>query len=115
NGNTQRHSHTEISPFLSTRGSSMFATRSWRSWRALGIALALLAGVAWFVEAQSPSAVKREALKKQYNAGNYKDAYDGLAKLALDPADDKLDVGSDLELAIACLVSLGRVEEIDDF
>src|SRR5262249_30517205 len=86
-----------------------------RSWRGLGVALALLVGIVWFVEAQTPTAAKREALKKQYNAGNYKDAYDGLSKLARDPNDDKLDVGSDLELAIACLTNLGRVEEIDDF
>src|SRR5207248_5763187 len=40
---------------------------------------------------------------------------DLLRKLALDPNDDPMKVGSDLELAVTCLRNLGRVDEIDDF
>src|SRR5262249_20264199 len=52
---------------------------------------------------------------KTFQAGNYKDAYEGLRKLALDPKNDRLQVGGDLELAIRCLQQLGRTDEIDDF
>src|SRR5207253_1686576 len=60
-------------------------------------------------------AAKRDSLMKAYTAGNYKDAYDGLRKLALDPQDDPLKVGADLDTATACLLALGRSDEIDDF
>jgi uncharacterized protein YfaS (alpha-2-macroglobulin family) len=46
---------------------------------------------------------------------NYKDAYEGFRKLALDPADDPRQVGEDLQKATQCLQALNRVDEIDDF
>jgi uncharacterized protein YfaS (alpha-2-macroglobulin family) len=58
---------------------------------------------------------RREALLKAFHAGNYKDAYDGLRKLALDPKDDPSLVGQDLVTAVQCLRSLGRTDEVDDF
>ena len=71
--------------------------------------LALAAAVTWSFGAQkSPQQERREALTKAANAGNYKDAYDGLRKLALDPKDDPEKVGDDLVLAINCLRNLGR-------
>src|SRR5262245_5336921 len=57
----------------------------------------------------------REKFTKKAREGNYKDAYDGLRKLALDPKNDPKLVGSDLNLAINCLQNLGRVDEIDEF
>jgi uncharacterized protein YfaS (alpha-2-macroglobulin family) len=58
---------------------------------------------------------QRDALMKAFHAGNFKDAYDGLRKLALDANDDPARVGQDLTTAIACLQRLGRSDEIDDF
>jgi uncharacterized protein YfaS (alpha-2-macroglobulin family) len=58
---------------------------------------------------------RRESLQKAMAAGNFRDAYDGFRKLALDPADDSRTVGNDLTNAITCLQRLGRDDEIDDF
>ncbi len=52
---------------------------------------------------------------KTFQAGNFKDAYEGLRQLALDPADDPLKVGNDLTTAVQCLNQLGRTEEFDEF
>jgi uncharacterized protein YfaS (alpha-2-macroglobulin family) len=83
----------------------------------LGAALALLGAAVWLVaDDRLPSQQqRRETLQKTYNAGNYRDAYDGLRKLALDPSDDPMQVGKDLELAVTCLRHLGRTNEVDDF
>jgi uncharacterized protein YfaS (alpha-2-macroglobulin family) len=58
---------------------------------------------------------RRERLMKNYSDGNYKDAYDGLRTLALDPNNDPLKVGEDLNAAVDCLRQLGRTDEIDEF
>src|SRR5205807_10510337 len=42
-------------------------------------------------------------------------AYDGFRKLALDATDEPLQVGTDLDLGVASLVKLGRIDEADDF
>jgi uncharacterized protein YfaS (alpha-2-macroglobulin family) len=82
----------------------------------LGAALALAAGVACVFAAAPPSQQsQREALMRASQAGNYKDAYDGLRKLALDPADDPKQVSGDLTTAVQCLRQLGRTDEIDEF
>ncbi len=82
----------------------------------LAVALTCLVGVAWLWAADRPTLQpQRDNLTKAYHAGNYKDAYEGLRKLALDPQNDPLKVGSDLNLGISCLQQLGRVDEIDDF
>src|SRR5262249_46507772 len=57
----------------------------------------------------------RDKHTKSYRDGNYKDAYEGLRKLALDAKNDPKLVGGDLHLAITCLRNLGRVDEIDEF
>ena len=58
---------------------------------------------------------KREQAYKAYQQGNFKDAYEGYRKLALDPKDDPRLVGGDLSMATSCLQSLNRVDEIDEF
>src|SRR5262245_16985224 len=82
----------------------------------LGVALTLVVAVGWRLAAEAqPPQDRRAALTKTMKAGNFKDAYDGLRKLALDPQNDKAQVGSDLELALQCLQRLGRLDEVDDF
>jgi len=81
----------------------------------LGVILAI-GGAVWLFGADSPPEKEhRENLKKASQAGNYKEAYDGLRKLALDPKVDRKEVLDDLDMAITCLRHLGRIDEIDDF
>jgi len=58
---------------------------------------------------------QRDRMQKTMRDGNFKDAYEGFRRLALDPADDPLKVGEDLEMATQCLQRLNRVNEIDAF
>src|SRR5688572_10875306 len=58
---------------------------------------------------------RRDAAHKANRDGNYKDAYEHARRLALDEKADPLKVGTDLELGIACLRQLGRVDEVDAF
>jgi len=90
---------------------------------ALGVTLLVAVGVVYLVAAgraekgDPKPAVQadRPKLMKAYNDGNYKDAYDGLRQLALDPQCDPAKVSEDLNHGIACLQQLGRVDEIDEF
>src|SRR5437667_154723 len=82
----------------------------------LGVLLGFVVAGAWLGAAAPPSnQEQRDALMKTYQAGNWKDAYDGVRKLALDPNDDKTKVGDDLTTALTCLQRLGRSDEIDAF
>jgi uncharacterized protein YfaS (alpha-2-macroglobulin family) len=66
------------------------------------------------VAAPAPAApAKSGDAQALMSAGNWKDAYDVLAKRALDPADDPQRVPSDLTEAIRCLYRLGRQNEVD--
>jgi uncharacterized protein YfaS (alpha-2-macroglobulin family) len=80
----------------------------------LGVLVAV-AAAAWLFAGQPSQQEQRDKLHKTMQAGNWKDAYDGLRKLALDPKDDPAKVGDDLTQAITCLQNLGRMDEIDDF
>jgi hypothetical protein len=71
--------------------------------------------VATLVCAQKTPAPDRNAVRKTMQNGNWKDAYEGFANLAQDPADDPKLVGDDLTRAIQCLQNLGRSDEIDAF
>lgn len=55
----------------------------------------------------------RQHVRKLYDQGNFKDAYDGYRKLVLDPEDDPLRAGEDLSMAVQCLQQLSRVVELD--
>lgn len=81
----------------------------------LSVVTVLGAAGYWLLAADADPNQRRQTLVKTYNAGNYKDAYEGLRKLALDPKDDPLQVSHDLNLGITCLQQLGRVDEIDEF
>jgi len=82
----------------------------------LGTVLALTIAVVWNLTAEPTShQEQRDKMTKLFNAGNFKDAYNGLRKLALDAGNDPLEVGKDLDLAVAALTKLGRIDEADDF
>ncbi|MBI1916562.1 MAG: hypothetical protein HYS12_17775 [Planctomycetes bacterium] len=83
---------------------------------ALGVVVLLVAVAgAWFRAANKAQEQPRDRALKAYNDGNYKDAYQILSKLALDPKADPIQVGKDLDLAVDCQRRLGNSDEIDDF
>ncbi|MHB9132172.1 MAG: alpha-2-macroglobulin, partial [Armatimonadota bacterium] len=63
----------------------------------------------------SQDVTPRDTAVKQMQNGNWKDAYEGYSKLALNPKDDPMKVSDDLSRALQCLRNLGRVDEVDDF
>src|ERR1700729_1403691 len=83
------------------------------------LALALMCAVAgvylWAADKPAEQKESREKLTKAARDGNYKVAYEGLRKLALDPKDDPKQVAGGLDLAIDRLQNLGRVDEVDEF
>ena len=56
-------------------------------------------------------ASRREQLHRTMDQGNFKDAYDGLRKIILEPGQP---VGADLDRAVQCLERLNRTAEIDE-
>ncbi|MFO0958462.1 MAG: MG2 domain-containing protein [Isosphaeraceae bacterium] len=58
---------------------------------------------------------RRDAVDKAYQAGNFKDAYEGYRKLVLDPKTEPRLAARDFRLAFTCLQRLGRVLEYDEF
>ena len=87
-----------------------------RSWRKHGVAAVLmLAAGAFIYAAADRPAPSREKAMKAHKDGNFKDAYETLRKVALDPAADPKLVSTDLTTGINCLQRLGRVDEIDEF
>jgi uncharacterized protein YfaS (alpha-2-macroglobulin family) len=84
--------------------------------RPLAACLLLALPVFWLVAAdKTVPQSQRQGLLMAHKNGNYRDAYNGLRQLALDPTTDRLQVGQDLTVAIDCLRRLGRADEIDDF
>ncbi|MBM4072921.1 MAG: alpha-2-macroglobulin [Planctomycetes bacterium] len=78
-----------------------------------GIVVLAAAGVYLLAGEGSTIEQRREELKKTFNAGNFKDAYEGLRKLALDPRNTQ--AGLELDLAVNALHRLGRIDEVDEF
>ncbi len=68
----------------------------------------------WLVAEEAGKPVNRNTLQKQFQAGNFKDAYEGSRKLALDPKTEPGKVSDDLTRAVQSLQQLGRNEEIDE-
>ena len=52
-------------------------------------------------------------MNEAFRQGNYKDAYEGFRKLALDPQNNARPLGDDLSTAVLCLENLDRADEID--
>src|SRR5262249_49149808 len=79
-------------------------------------ALAIAALSVWLLAAEAPvKQSQRAGFQQAYSSGNYKVAYEGFRKLALDPNNDALLVSSHLSFGISALQQLGRVDEIDEF
>ena len=81
----------------------------------VGLLCLAFAGVYLWAADVPTAQEKRDQANKAVKDGNYKNAYDALRALALDPKDDADKVGADLTTALNCLRNLGRVDEIDDF
>ena len=60
-----------------------------------------------------PFPPRRPDVDAAFKKGNYKDAYDGYRRLALDAKDDPNQVGHDLLQGIQALRALGRVDEAE--
>src|SRR5438067_2450621 len=79
----------------------------------LAVALLVVGIGVWRLTAQQGSnEEQRTKLTKAYNDGNFKVAYDGLRKLALDPKNDpKLELAQAVvgDLEIAVVVRLGEL------
>ena len=90
-------------------------TTKWLVSLLAGLLLVVAVGrMLWSAEA-APSPEQRQKYQKLLKDGNFKDAYDGFRKMALDKDDEPGKVGGDLTAAIECLNRLGRTNEIDDF
>ncbi|MCC7084627.1 MAG: alpha-2-macroglobulin [Pirellulales bacterium] len=63
---------------------------------------------------EAPSNTEAGRFQKMLNDGNFKDAYEGFRRLALDPKADPANVGNSLNLALSALQQLGRLDEIDE-
>ena len=62
-------------------------------------------GSPWASRAEAPG--DRGTVRQAVRAGEFKDAYEGYRRLALDPKAEPDRVGDDLRRAIECLVQLG--------
>jgi uncharacterized protein YfaS (alpha-2-macroglobulin family) len=70
----------------------------------------------WILAADPPPPEKRrEEAAKLFTQGNFKEAYDALRLLALDPKNNPAKVGDDLTMAVGALERLGRTDEVDEF
>ena len=54
-------------------------------------------------------------MEKKYQEGNYKEAYEGFRKLALEEKAARDRVGHFLNMGVTSLLALGRTDEIDEF
>ena len=91
--------------------------KSWPAWAARGVALgAVLASWAVSIAAsQATDPPSRAELRREFEAGNFKDAFEGFRRLAINPADDSRQVGEDLASPAGHLQQLGRLDKLDDF
>ena len=80
---------------------------------AAGMTMATLLSFVAFAAAPASTEDLRKQMQTTYQQGNYKDAYEGYRKLALDAQNDPRLVGNDLNRAVQCLQQLNRADEID--
>ncbi|MDP6545580.1 MAG: MG2 domain-containing protein [Phycisphaerae bacterium] len=79
--------------------------------------IALLLAVCCIVAAPLSAAetANRQKAQKLYKDGNFKEAYNAFAKLALDAKTGAKSVGGDLNMAVSSLQRLNRRNEVDAF
>ncbi len=65
-------------------------------------------------EKQDIESLRAKAAKLD-KEGNRKEAWKVYSKIALDPTDDPMKVGGDMNAAIRCLHNLNRINQIDEF
>ena len=89
--------------------------RSVRLWM---LAFLIIAPTAiWYTMAAEPAlplSDMRNAAKKDYDAGNFRDAYEKYRPLVLDERNGGKQLGKDLASAWSCLKSLQRDHEQDE-
>lgn len=78
-------------------------------------AVVSILAVSWWLAAEERTPPPRNELRKQFEAGNFKVAYDGYRVRVLDPKTDPATVSEDLATAVQALQQLGRIEEFDEF
>jgi uncharacterized protein YfaS (alpha-2-macroglobulin family)/tetratricopeptide (TPR) repeat protein len=77
--------------------------------------LALVTGAQLATPAEKADTPDPSIIERKYQEGNFKEAYEGFRQLALDANSARDRVGHYLNMAVASLTSLGRVDEIDEF
>ncbi len=90
-------------------------------WKKFSLGWLLLAPVVcasaiwlWAQDEGTPTE-RRTAASRDFDNGNYKEALERFRKLTLDPKNDVVLVGKDLEMGVNALRKLGRIDEVDDF
>ena len=81
----------------------------------LGITASAILGLGLSLAARVIEPQERDRCEKLFAAGNFKDAFEGYRRLALNPKTEFDRVGGDLRQAVQCLIHLGRNEEVDSF
>lgn len=82
------------------------------------VATLVAMAAAFLAEVPQPAPTSRPtaaAADQRYNEGNYKDAYEAFRALALDEKAAADRVSHYLQMAVASLTNLGRIDEIDAF
>ncbi len=69
----------------------------------------------WLTAADAPLPEQRAAAKKQFDEGNYRDAWEIYRTLARDDANSGSVLADDFQMAVQCLRQLQRHHEIDGF
>ena len=81
----------------------------------VGVLACAAIGVGVNLAARATQPSERNRFDKLFADGNFKDAFEGYRRLALDPKTEPDRVGTDLSQAVQCLVRLGRIDEVDAF
>ncbi len=82
-------------------------------WTIFGLITGMLA-VGVMAQSKTPKE-RRGMAQKQYNDGNYRDAFELYKELSLDQENSGADLPQDFAMALSCLQSLGEYKEIDAF